>query len=199
MKFIEFPTYSTLLEALFNPLIGVVLAGVVPLGLGFLIFYLLSLVDASREDSQEEASHPAWRSLSQKRVAAISAIGGAAMWLLWLTWSPTSNSIFRTTNNTPYDVWQVVCCGVCMVLLVAIVGSLARHRLSGPMLSACCSTFSFLYLWIYWAASSGDGLFLVGAALLAAGAMMGLGLVALIVGLTRYGWTKMRRARHPNP
>ncbi len=91
----------------------------------------------------------------------------AAMWFAWFGW-----------DDVPYAPWQVVGCGVAVV--VASVAALVRAR-RGVVLLAAAATVGFAVPWAVYAASTDDsGLWAVGLVMLLAGSFIGLVVVLTV-------------------
>lgn len=110
--------------------------------------------------------------ISRIPVALALAVFAAAMWFVWFGW-----------DDVPYDVWQVLGCGLCVV--AGSVAALVRAG-KGVLLLAAAATVGFAVPWAAYASSSDDsGLWVVGLVLLLAGSFLGLMLVLTVASLVR--------------
>ncbi len=119
-------------------------------------------------------------------VGGLVAAATLATWWAWLGWD-TEYQVDPVTEvaSGPYEAWQVVGCGLTLVLLAA-GASLWTH----PWLVAATLTLSFTLVWSVQAASSDDtGLWAVGALLL----LVGLSTASTTVA---YGAWLVRRLVH---
>ncbi|RYB88482.1 hypothetical protein EUA06_21035 [Nocardioides glacieisoli] len=99
--------------------------------------------------------------------SVLLALFSCAMWFVWFGW-----------DDVPYDVWQVIGCGV-FIVAGAIV-ALARAR-RGVVLLAAAATVGFAVPWAVYAAATDDsGLWAVGLVLLLVGAFVGLVVVLFV-------------------
>jgi hypothetical protein len=107
-----------------------------------------------------------------------AAVLSAASWFAWMGWD-TSYDIDPVTQvaSGPYQAWQVVGCGV--TLLLVLVGALL---LGVRAVVACAATtVAFTAAWTTTAASTDEtGLFMVGAVLVLLGVAAGSAVVALL-------------------
>ena len=107
------------------------------------------------------------QSMNLSAASLLLALFGCAMWFVWFGW-----------DDVPYDVWQVIGCGACVV--VGAIAALARAR-RGVVLLAAAATVGFAVPWGVYAASTDDsGLWAVGLVLLLAGAFVGLVVVLTV-------------------
>ncbi len=122
-------------------------------------------------------------------MAALVTVATLATWWAWLGWD-TEYQVdpLMQVASGPYEVWQVVGCGLTLVLIAA-GASLWTH----PWLVAATLTLSFALVWSVQAASSDDsGLWAVGALLL----LVGLSTASITVA---YGAWLVRRLMHGGP
>jgi peptidoglycan/LPS O-acetylase OafA/YrhL len=106
---------------------------------------------------------------------ALAGITGVAYWA-FLGWDQHKDTDPVTGSQTgPYQAWQVIGLGVVLALLVFEAGRRGRPWLASPVVSAVL-TVSFAVD----AATDadGDGLWPIGAALVAIGSLLGTALVA---------------------
>ena len=107
------------------------------------------------------------QSMKLSAASGLLALFGCAMWFVWFGW-----------DDVPYDVWQVIGCGACVV--VGSIAALARAR-RGVVLLAAAATVGFAVPWGAYAASTDDsGLWVVGLVMLLVGAFVGLVVVLTV-------------------
>jgi hypothetical protein len=102
------------------------------------------------------------------------AAATVATWWAWLGWD-TEYQYENGSQTGPYETWQVVGCVLCLAVLAFVGGALLGAVVVVPVM-----TVAFTATWVAWASSDpGDGLWPVGAAMLAVGLWMGSAVVSL--------------------
>lgn len=76
----------------------------------------------------------------------ISACAGCAVWWIWLSWGGYYEDIYGQPQG-PYRPWQVIACGITMVVLSIVMGLWSRWRYSGPFLVALGASWGFSVAW----------------------------------------------------
>ena len=106
------------------------------------------------------------------------AVLSAALWFAWMGWD-TEYDVDPVTqvSSGPYQAWQVLGCGVTLLLL--LVGALLLRVT--PLVACAAMTVAFTAAWTTTAASQDDtGLFVVGAVLVLLGLAAATAVVALV-------------------
>lgn len=107
-------------------------------------------------------------------LVGVWAVAAVATWWAWLGWESGYTTDPATgAVSGPYAVWQVVACGVTLLVLAVVAG-----WWSAPWFAAPAITLPFTAAWTVHAARVDDtGLFAVGAVLL----LVGLGTASALV------------------
>lgn len=78
-------------------------------------------------------------------LGAITSLTGIAVWLSWTAADHSGH--FRGPGwpvPTSFPAWQIVCCGVTLLLLFVFTAGRSRHRLLGAQAAACGSAHGLI-------------------------------------------------------
>ncbi|MFP7365141.1 hypothetical protein SFC07_05100 [Corynebacterium callunae] len=117
----------------------------------------------------------------------LAMAAGLIVWLMWLSWDNYSLNQYGHTQG-PYQPWQVVACGITMVVVTIAIGLYSKWPVAGPYLSTIGATWGFSVAWGIDAFSMDDtGLSGVGFIMVLLGVGLGLGLIStLVAGIGTY-------------
>jgi hypothetical protein len=107
------------------------------------------------------------------------AVLSAALWFAWMGWDTERDfDPVTQTSSGPYEAWQVVGCGVTLLLVLVGALLLGVH----PVVAGAAMTVAFTAAWTTTAAATDDsGLFVVGAVLVFLGLALATTVVSVVV------------------
>ncbi|MEO9325044.1 hypothetical protein ABFT23_16235 [Nocardioides sp. C4-1] len=112
-------------------------------------------------------------------VCLVLALAAAGAWFAWLGWDDEYYLVDGVAQG-PYRPWQVVACGLTVVLAALVAQRFARGGSAVPAL-AVAATVGFAVPWSVDAASTDDsGLWVVGLVMLLVGSSVGLTVVLAV-------------------